>query len=57
MKQSTYPDMRIRGFAPGLPKPLEGFCDGPSVEPLVGPGLLGALADKASRVLLTVEAI
>jgi hypothetical protein len=56
-KQSTYPDMGIRGFAPGFPEPLDGFCDGPSIEPLVVPGLLGALADEASGVFFTVEAI
>jgi hypothetical protein len=48
IKQSTYPDTGIRGFAPGFPEPLEGFCDGPSIEPLVSPGLLGALANEAS---------
>jgi hypothetical protein len=57
MKQNTYPDMGIMGFTPGFPEPLDGFYDGPSGEPLVGPGLLGALADEASRVLLAIEAI
>jgi hypothetical protein len=57
MKQSTYLDMGIRGFAPDFPKPLEGFGGGPSVEPLVGPELLGAWADEASRVLCAIEAI
>jgi hypothetical protein len=47
----------IRGFALGFPEPLEGFCDGPSVEPLVDLKLLGAWADEASRVLYAVEAI
>jgi hypothetical protein len=42
IKQSAYPDMGIRGFALGFPEPLKGFCNGPSVEPLVGPELLGA---------------
>jgi hypothetical protein len=55
--QDTYPDMGIRGFAPGFPEPPEGFCDGPSVEPLVGPELLGAWVDEASRFLFTVEAV
>jgi hypothetical protein len=40
--QNTYPDMGIRGFALSFPKPPEGFCDGPSVEPLVGLELLAA---------------
>jgi hypothetical protein len=48
--------MGIRGFAPGFPKPPRGFCDSPSVEPLVGPKLLGAWADEASGVLCAVEA-
>jgi hypothetical protein len=56
-KQNTYPDMGIRGFTPSFPEPLDGFYDGPSVEPLVSPGLLGALADEASRVFFAVEAI
>jgi hypothetical protein len=49
--------MGIRGFAPDFPKLLEGFCDGPFVEPLVSPGLLGALADEATGVLFAVEAV
>jgi hypothetical protein len=57
MKQNTYPNMGIRGFAPGFPEPLDDFCDGLSVKPLVGPGLLGALADEASGVFFAVEAI
>jgi hypothetical protein len=57
MKQNTYPNMGIRGFTLGFPEPLNGFCDGPSSEPLVGPRLLGALADEASSVLLAIEAI
>jgi hypothetical protein len=57
MKQSIYPDMGIRGFAPGSPEPLEGFCDSPSIEPLVGPGLLRALADEAPKVLFAIEAV
>jgi hypothetical protein len=48
--------MGIRGFALGFPEPPEGFCDGPSVEPLVGPELLVAWADEASRVLYAIEA-
>jgi hypothetical protein len=47
--------MGIRGFAPGFLEPPEGFCDSPSVEPLVGLELLGAGADDASRVLFTIE--
>jgi hypothetical protein len=42
IKQSTYLDMGIKGFAPGFLKPLEGFYDGPSIKPLVGLELLGA---------------
>jgi hypothetical protein len=57
MKQNSYLDMGIRGFVPELLEPLDGFYDGPSGEPLVSPGLLGALADEASRVLLAIEAI
>jgi hypothetical protein len=57
MKQNTYLDMGIRGFTPGFPEPLYGFYDGPSIEPFVGPGLLRALADKASGVLLAIKAI
>jgi hypothetical protein len=57
IKQSTYPDKGIRGFAPGFLEPLKGFCGGPSVDPLVSPELLGAWADEASRVLCVVEAI
>jgi hypothetical protein len=34
--------MEIRGFAPGFPELPGGFYDGPSVELLVGPELLGA---------------
>jgi hypothetical protein len=56
MKRNTYLDMGIRGFAPGFPEPLSGFCDGPSVEPLVGSGLRGALVDEASRALCAVKA-
>jgi hypothetical protein len=48
-KQGTYPDIGIRGFAPGFPELLEGFYNGPSTEPLVGPELLRALANEASR--------
>jgi hypothetical protein len=40
--QDTYPNMGIKGFALGFPEPPGGFCDGPSVEPLVGLELLGA---------------
>jgi hypothetical protein len=54
--QNTYLDMGIKGFAPGFPESPEGFCDGPSVEPLVGPELLAAWADEASRILYAVEA-
>jgi hypothetical protein len=57
MKQNTYPDMGIRGFAPGFPKILDDFCDGPFDEPLVGLVPLGTLADEASRVLFAIEAI
>jgi hypothetical protein len=57
IKQSTYSDMGTRGFAPGFPELVEGFYDGPSVEPLVGPKLLGAWADEASRVIFAVEAV
>jgi hypothetical protein len=57
MKQSTYPDMGIRGFTHDFPKPLEGFCDGSSIEPLVIPGLLEALAYEAPGVLFTVEVV
>jgi hypothetical protein len=49
--------MGTRGFTPGFLEPLDGFCDGASVDPLVGPGLLGALADEASRVFFAIEAI
>jgi hypothetical protein len=49
--------MGIRGFTPGFPEPLDDFYNGPSVEPLVGPGLLGALADEASWVFFTIKAI
>jgi hypothetical protein len=41
-KRDTYPDRGIRGFVSGFPKPLDGFCDGPSVETLIGLVLLGA---------------
>jgi hypothetical protein len=57
MKQNTYPDIGIRGFALGFPKPLNGFCDDPSSKPLVSPGLLRAMANEGSGVLLAVEAI
>jgi hypothetical protein len=50
-------DIGIRGFAPGFPEPLEGFCDGPSAEPFASLGLLGALDDEASRVFFTIEVI
>jgi hypothetical protein len=40
----TYPDMGIKGFAPGFPELPKGFCDGPSAEPLVGPEPHGAWA-------------
>jgi hypothetical protein len=40
--QNTYLDMGIRGFALGFHEPPEGFCDGPSVEPLVSLELLAA---------------
>jgi hypothetical protein len=49
--------MGIRGFTPDFPEPLEGFRDGPSVEPLVDPGILGALANEASEVLFIIEVI
>jgi hypothetical protein len=48
--------MGIRGFTLGFHEPLEGFCDGPSIEPLVSLELLVAWADEASRVLYTIEA-
>jgi hypothetical protein len=57
MKSGTYPDIGIRGFTPDFLEPLEGFCDGPSAEPLTSQGLLGALADEASGVLFAVEAV
>jgi hypothetical protein len=47
--------MGIRGFDLGFPEPPGGFCDGPSVEPLVGPELLGAWANDASEVLFAIE--
>jgi hypothetical protein len=57
IKQTTYPYMGIRGFAPGFPEPLDDFCDGPSTEPLVGPRLLGAVADEAAGVFFAIEAV
>jgi hypothetical protein len=49
--------MGVRGFTPGFPEPLKGFYDGPSIEPLVSPGLLEALANEASGVFFAIEAI
>jgi hypothetical protein len=56
-KLDTYPDRGIRGFVSGFPVPLDGFYDGPSVEPPVGLVLLRAWADEAPGVLCTDEAI
>jgi hypothetical protein len=49
--------MGSRGLDPGLPEPLDGTCEGPSVEPPVGQVLLGAQADGAPKDLCTDEAI
>jgi hypothetical protein len=57
VKRDTYPNKGTRGFISGFPEPLDGFCDGPSVEPPVSLVLLGAWADKAPRVLCADEAI
>jgi hypothetical protein len=57
MKQNTYPDMGTRGFIPCFPKLLDGFFDGPFVEPLVSLELLGAWTNKASEVICADEAI
>jgi hypothetical protein len=56
-RRGTYPDKGIKGLDSGFPEPLDGFCDGPSVEPPVGLVLLGAWADEAPGVLCTDEAI
>jgi hypothetical protein len=56
-KRDTYLDKGIRGFVSGFPEPLDGFCDGPSVEPPVGLELLRAWVDEAPRVLCADEAI
>jgi hypothetical protein len=41
-RRDTYLDRGIKGFVSGFPEPLDGFCDGPFVEPPVGLVLLGA---------------
>jgi hypothetical protein len=56
-RQDTYLDKGIKGLVFGFSKPLDGFCDGPSVEPPVGLVLLGAQADEAPEVLCADEAI
>jgi hypothetical protein len=57
VKRNTYPDRGIRGLVPSFPEPLDGFCNGPSVEPPLGLELLGAWADEASGILCADEAI
>jgi hypothetical protein len=56
-KRNTYPDMGIRGLVPGLTEPPEAPCDGPSVEPLIGPELLRACTDKAPGVLCAIGSV
>jgi hypothetical protein len=48
--------MGTRGLDPGRLEPLDGACDGPTVEPPTGRALLEALASGASKVLCAVEA-
>jgi hypothetical protein len=47
----------MKGFVSGFPEPLDGFYDGPSVEPPVGLVLLRAWANEEPGVLSADEAI
>jgi hypothetical protein len=49
--------MGIRGLDSSLPKPPDGFCEVPSVDPPVGRVLLRARVDGAPKDLYADEAI